>query len=414
MVPIRGEWTRFRDTSDQLEHYRLWGLIPPKSRQLRPIMVVDGRGNAPQPCSVVGYQGQNWAVIELKDGCHAIYGEYLADMQPSIRQRLDYGMCFADVLEKYVVIDIETTGLNHENDRIIEIAAATYEYGKKISDFQSFVNPGRIIPKDIVNLTGITQDDVDGAPSIEDIEGDFLRYIGYYPLVGHNASFFDVPFLSAQLSRPIDNLVVDTLPIARNTFPMLRNHKLEYLNKILRLESAGAHRALNDVETTNALLWACLAPEKYEMTINSEILDERLPGGQKKQNSIKPSNVSKKPAYNRKFEKIDIKSISPSCNCSGSTGPLCGKSIVFTGTLSIPREEAMQLAVDAGAVLKTSVSSKTGYLVVGKQDVTIVGMDGISSKEATARKLNDEGKAKIQILSEEEFLSLVKKDGALV
>lgn len=74
----------------------------------------------------------------------------------------------------------------------------------------------------------------------------------------------------------------------------------------------------------------------------------------------------------------------------------------------------MQMAVDAGAVLKTSVSSKTGYLVVGEQDITIVGMDGMSTKEKTARSLNESGKANIQIISENEFLELVKKEGATV
>ena len=71
----------------------------------------------------------------------------------------------------------------------------------------------------------------------------------------------------------------------------------------------------------------------------------------------------------------------------------------------------MQMAVDAGAILKTTVSSKTGYLVVGKQDITIVGMDGMSSKEEKAHELNNSGKAHIQIIDEQEFLQLVKKEG---
>lgn len=74
----------------------------------------------------------------------------------------------------------------------------------------------------------------------------------------------------------------------------------------------------------------------------------------------------------------------------------------------------MQMAVDAGAILKNTVSSKTGYLVVGKQDVAIVGMDGMSTKEEKAHALNEAGKANIQIISESEFLELVKKEGATV
>lgn len=422
MVPIRGEWTPFADINDQLNHYRLWGLISPKSKQLRPVMVIDGRGNAPEPCNVVGYQGENWAVIELDDGYHAIYGEYLADMQPPARQRIPNGMCLAEVLAKYVVFDIETTGFSRENDRIIEIAAITYENGKRISVFHSMVNPERLIPKEIVELTGITQEDVENAPTISDTEESFLQYIGDNPIVGHNAASFDLPFLLAQFVHPIDNVLIDTLPIARDAFSMLPSHKLEYLNDVLNLQSAGSHRALNDVETTNALLWACLAPEKYEMLVNKALLDERLcphkPERKKKSEPKKPAPArsTKGPNFDgfKNYKKVDITSITPSCSCNGSPSPLCGKTIVFTGTLTIPREEAMQMAVNAGAILQNKVSSRTGYLVVGKQDVAIVGMDGMSTKEEKAHALNEAGKANIQIISESEFLELVKKEGATV
>ena len=417
MVPIRGEWTQFRDADDKLEHYRLWGLIPAKAKKIRPIMVVDGYFDAPEPCEVVGYQRDACAVIKLSDGYHAVYGEYLAELQPNAMQKLPSGMCFAEILSRYVVFDIETTGLSRDSDRIIEIAAATYEYGVKVSEYQSFVDPCMLIPSEITDLTGITQEDVSGAPLITDIENAFLEYIGDLPLIGHNVAAFDVPFLSAQFTKPIKNPLVDTLPLAQKVFSLLPRHKLAYMNDILNLESKGAHRAINDVETTNRLLWACLAPRKYESLVNKAFLDERLcPSKPPKRKKLARERSKKGPTYEviKNFKKVDIKAISPSCPCVDSSSPLCGKMIVFTGILSISREEAMQLAVNAGAILKNNVSSKTGYLVVGKQDIAIVGMDGMSSKEMMAHKLNDEGKAKIQILSEEEFLSLVKKEGASV
>lgn len=412
MVPIRGEWTPFADINDQLEHYRLWGLIPPKSKQLRPIMVVDGYFGIPEPCEVVGYQRESCAVIKLSDGYHAIQGEYLADLQPVAHQRLPFGTCFTDILSKYVVFDLETTGRDRHNDRIIEISAIYYEYGNRISEFSSLINPEKQIPANIVKLTGITQEDVSDAPLLEEIAPRFLAFIGEYPLVGHNALTFDISFLSAQLGREIQNQVIDTLPMAREAFNLLPHHNLEYLNNVLGLGSTISHRALADVETTNALLWACLAPRRFETRVNRAMLDARLSGCSQKRETNTPSGRTNAGRPKNRFEKIDIKSISPSCACVDTTSPLCGKSIVFTGTLSISREEAMQLAVNAGAVLKNSVSSRTGYLVVGKQDIMIVGMYGISLKEATARKLNAEGKAKIQILSEDEFLSLVRKEGA--
>ena len=420
MVPINGEWTPFADVTDQLDHYRLWGLIPPKSKQLRPVMVVDGYFGSPEPCNVVGYQGHNWAVIELPDGYHAIHGEYLAELQPVANQKLPYGMCFVDILSKYIVLDIETTGFDIRNDRIIELAAICYEYGKKVSEFHSMINPGMIIPPDVVSLTGISQNDVDDAPALEDIEGDFLQFIGELPIIGHNALTFDIPFLSAQLSSVLENPVIDTLPMARKVFDLLPRHKLEYLNDVLHLDSAGSHRAINDVETTNALLWACLSPRKYERCVHTAFLNHRLNHhSEYKQRKHSPqrdtAKTQKRDAYlQKKFQKIDIKSITPTCECPAQNSPLCGKAILFTGELSIPRGDAMQMAVDAGAVLKTSVSRKLSYLVVGKQDLSLVGIEGMSTKELKARELNQSGKGQISIISETEFLALVKKEGSVL
>lgn len=409
MVPIKGEWTPFSDFEDQLLHYRLWGLIPPKSKKIRPIMVTDGYFGVPQPCSVVGYQGENWAVIELDDGYHAIHGEYLAELQPVAYQKLPFSMCFPEILAQYVVLDIETTGFDFRHDRIIEIAAITYEYGKRISEFHTLVNPGMLLPMDITELTGITQEDLMSAPELDEISDSFLSYIGSLPIVGHNAISFDIPFLETQLSREFTNPVIDTLPMARKVFDILPRHKLEYLNDVLKLESKGSHRALNDVETTNALMWACLSPRKYERYVFSACLNERM----NRSDSPKKATSKKSPSRpsTSKFKKIDIKTIEASCDCIDQSHPLCGKNIVFTGELSIPREEAMQLAVDVGAILKTSISRKTAYLVVGQQDITLVGVDGMSSKEVKARELNESRKAQIQIINEAAFIALIKNEG---
>lgn len=418
MVPICGEWTRFFDPQDEIEHYRAWGLIPPKSKKLRPIMVVDGYFGAPEPCKVVGYQG-DYAVIELADGFHAIHGEYLAELQPAAQQRLPSGVCFAEILESYIVLDIETTGFDFQRDRITEIAAFAYEYGRKVAEYHSLVNPCIQIPPEVVSLTGISQADVQNAPSLKEIAGGFLDFIGDKPIVGHNIVSFDVPFLSCRLSAPIPNTLIDTLPMARSVFPLLPRHKLDYLDSILHLGSAGSHRAAHDVETTNALLWACLAPRRYESAVNRAFLDHRMKYGDHQERgcpAVSKASLGRSDGKSKfkKFEKVDLKSITPSDANKQPSGPLCGKAIVFTGELTIPREEAMQIAVDAGAILRNSVSAKTAYLVVGKQDKSLVGDNGMSTKEEKAHELNKAGKAQIHIVSESEFLKLVKREGATV
>lgn len=276
MVPISGDWTPFADRNDQIIHYRRWGLISEKASTLRPIMVVDGYLGVPQPCNVVGYQGDNWAVIQLADGFHAIHGNYLAEMQPTASQPLPRGVCFADILARYIVLDIETTGFEFRRDRITEIAAYTYEYGEKTAEFHTYINPERLIPENVTTLTGITQEMANSAPFLEDVESDFFEFIGDAPIIGHNVRRFDIPFLNAWLSTPVKNLLVDTLPMAQKVFDLLPCHKLDYLKGVLRLGNTESHRAFTDVETTNALLWACLAPRRYEKYVNAAFLDHRM------------------------------------------------------------------------------------------------------------------------------------------
>ena len=410
MVPIKGDWTPFADFEDQLDHYRKWGLVSEKAKQLRPVMVTDGYFGIPEPCKVVGYQTDTWAVIELSNGYHAIYGEYLAELQPDAYQKLPRGTCFTECLSEYIVVDIETTGFDFQNDRIIEVAAIKYKYGKKSSEFHSLVNPGRAIPEDITSLTGIAQSDVDSAPYIDDIAHEFLCFIADFPIVGHNALTFDIPFLSAQMKTEFTNVVIDTLPMARKVFDILPRHKLEYLNEVLQLQGSVSHRALHDVEATNALMWACMAPRRYETKVWRARLDNLTckPATQQRKKAVSHARL------NGPFEKVDIKAITPSCDSIDQYNPLYGKNIVFTGELSIPREKAMQLAVDCGAILKTGVSGKTSYLVVGQQDKSIVGADGMSSKEEKAHELNKSGKAHINIITEQEFICLAKKEGAVV
>ena len=89
-----------------------------------------------------------------------------------------------------------------------------------------------------------------------------------------------------------------------------------------------------------------------------------------------------------------------------SAHPLYGKSCVFTGELQkIERRTAMQKVLDVGGSVKSSVSSKTNYLIVGIQDKAIVGDDGLSAKEEKAYSLIEQGHD-IKIINENEFLEL--------
>ena len=124
-------------------------------------------------------------------------------------QKYDY--CFLKSLDDYVVFDLETTGFSREKDEIIEIAAIRYSHGQKVQEFHSLVRPSKPIPQEVVELTGITQADVESAPTFYRMLPGFYEFIEGLPLVGHNISTFDLPFINARLARPLPNYSIDTL-----------------------------------------------------------------------------------------------------------------------------------------------------------------------------------------------------------
>ena len=110
--------------------------------------------------------------------------------------------------------------------------------------------------------------------------------------------------------------------------------------------------------------------------------------------------------YNPQWEKIDLSAIVPAAGRVDPSGDLYGKRVVFTGELSMPRREAMQLAADCGAVLQKGVTMETDYLICGVLDPAVVGEDGLSGKQEKALRYNAEGRTNIQLIDEAQFLTL--------
>ena len=104
------------------------------------------------------------------------------------------------LMDSYVVFDIETTGFNSVNDRIIEIGAVRVVEGEIKETFSEFVNPERPIPYKITQLTTITDDMVKDAGTIEEILPQFLRFCEGSVLVAHNAGF-DTGFIRENAKR---------------------------------------------------------------------------------------------------------------------------------------------------------------------------------------------------------------------
>jgi len=147
-----------------------------------------------------------------------------------------------------VVLDIETTGLDPLRDAIIEIGAVRYD-GSGINDtWHSMVNPQRLVPAEITQLTGIDTSMVQDAPLIQQIMPQLVDFLGSAPIVGHNVSF-DLSFL--KIHHPLDsNKAIDTFELASVLLPRGPRYSLAALVEVLALENLSPHRAQEDAEAT--------------------------------------------------------------------------------------------------------------------------------------------------------------------
>lgn len=166
---------------------------------------------------------------------------------------------FGEYDSNVVVIDTETTGVSFKKDKLTQIAAAKIMDGKVTDWFVTFVNPGHPIPEEIVHLTGITDDDVADAPSVEEALTSLVEFVGDAKLVAHNAEF-DKHFTTAHpAGYPLlENTWIDSLELSRISLPRLRSHRLFDLVQAFDLP-VSTHRADDDVAATCALYRILLA-----------------------------------------------------------------------------------------------------------------------------------------------------------
>lgn len=172
--------------------------------------------------------------------------------------------------DRFVVFDLETTGLSAERDEIIEIGAVKVENGKITDRFSEFVNPGIPIPEKIQKLTGINDGMVSDAKGIDTLLPAFLEFAGNCVFVAHNADF-DMSFIKSKCKRlGIDRSFssLDTLELSRAMFPQLSKHKLDTVAKHLGVSLENHHRACDDAGATAEIMVKCLDILKKEKGIS--------------------------------------------------------------------------------------------------------------------------------------------------
>lgn len=159
----------------------------------------------------------------------------------------------SELPEKLAFIDIETSGNSPQYDRIIEIGILRVENGKLVNTFSTLLNPGMYVSPFIENLTGITREELEKAPTFDEIISTVRDLLDDCIFVAHNARF-DYGFLKNEFKRyevtyNAKNLC--TVKLSRFLFPEYTKHNLDALIERFNIECTARHRAFDDAK----VLW---------------------------------------------------------------------------------------------------------------------------------------------------------------
>ena len=189
-------------------------------------------------------------LIKVLYGCE---GYYVNDVDDRVVVHGSKDMTFD---QAFVAFDLETTGLSSQRDRIIEIGAVLLKNGEELDRFQTFVDPERPLDRRIVELTGITDEMLQGAPKIEEVLPKFLKFVGDRVLVAHNSDF-DTGFIRAECQRQgleYTFTAADTLILSQNLLTHLNKFKLNIVSNALSLPDFNHHRAGDDAMTCGLIM----------------------------------------------------------------------------------------------------------------------------------------------------------------
>ena len=278
--------------------------------------------------------------------------------------------------DDYTVLDIETTGLNPQNDYITEISAIKYRNNRRVDEFSSLVKPDFSIPYYITRLTGIDDAMVADAPSIDEVIISFMDFLADDIIAGYNVAF-DLSFIAENLAgyyaKRLANDYVDVMKLAQNELPFLGRYKQTAVAEYFNIATAGAHRALVDCNICNGC---------YQKLKELAVADYHLPPQQR--------------------ELVLAQSAS-------SLKPLADKQIVLLGSFdNLYVKNVWEILTALGASVAQHVTDSADMVIVGTADASVC--DGADLQLAISMK--NAGK-NIYILKEDVFCQSLLAKGWL-
>jgi len=181
-----------------------------------------------------------------------------------------------------VFVDIETTGGSYRNSRVLEVAAIRFEGGKIVKEFSTLLDPGTRIPPMITSLTGITEGDIVGAPTFEDVADELLEILDGAVFVAHNVRF-DYSFLKqefAMIGTTFNPRLLCTVRLSRYLYSDQKGHSLEKIISRHAIPVLDRHRALEDARAIlyfSQLAYEQHGPENFADALMHQLKSQSLP-----------------------------------------------------------------------------------------------------------------------------------------
>lgn len=293
------------------------------------------------------------------------------------------------MLARFIAIDVETA--NHSRDSICAIGIARFCDAKAVDEWYTLVNPEDFFHPVNKGIHGISEKDIERAPTFPDALERCRSLIEDSIVVSHTA-FDRVSMQRAAQKYSIelpDCRWVDSASIARRVWPEISRsgYGLANVCDMIGYEFQH-HNALEDAKAAGQVLLAAIERSGKSIDELSDLTKKKAASSRKR-----------KPIKKRKPISVNV----------NPSGALLGEVVVFTGRLTVPRREAAMLAANAGCNVSSNVTNSTTMLVVGDQDIRRLAGHDISSKHRRALSHIEKGIA-IEIVGETDFMSLLSID----